>query len=313
MFVAASDSMDGSVTVMATEYQSWTLFAHGGFSLNELEAKIDELIVTQDKGAIWARIGEDSSCIAGAIALLKPRGFTFHHFARRTNEFVYLVWNNPSSSNKVPPFCTAYEGCSVVVLSPDETEVLLVLERGGWKLVSGVVEQGESALEACAREVEEETGVEVESRGGSTGFVGYYHMTYGRPDGTSDVHYCFTARAKARIEYDRAKTDGEISDFRWFPIRTLCEAARTWSDAKDAEAAALAEGGSDSVETEPRGQSIFRQRISIESLDSERTFSALSLLWLMNVADGKCLRSTRPRYAQFVGADDKPRIFDLIR
>ena len=160
MFVAASDSMDGSVTVMATEYQSWTLFAHGGFSLTELEAKIDELIVTQDKGAIWARIGEDSSCIAGAIALLKPRGFTFHHFARRTNEFVYLVWNNPSSSNKVPPFSTAYEGCSVVVLSPDETEVLLVLERGGWKLVSGVVEQGESALEACAREVEEETGPE---------------------------------------------------------------------------------------------------------------------------------------------------------
>ena len=313
MFVAASDSMDGSVTVMPSEYQSWTLCAHGRFSIDEFETKIDELIEQREKGALWARIGEDSNHIAAAIASLKPRGFSFHHFARRTNEFVYMLWNNPSVPNKVPPFSTAFEGCSAVVLSPDETEALFVLERGGWKTVSGVVEQGESALEACAREVEEETGVEVEVIRGPGSFVGCYRMTHGRLDGISDVHYCFRARAKARLEYDAAKTDGEISGFRWFSVRTLCEAARSWSAAKDAEAAALAEGGSGTADTEPSGQSIFRQRVSIESLDSERTFSALSLLWLMNVADGKCLRSTRPHYAQFVGADNKPRIFDLFR
>ena len=313
MFVAASDSMDGSVTVMATEYHSWTLCAHGNFNIDEFETKIDELIEQQDKGALWARIGEDSSRIAAAIASLKPRGFSFHHFARRTNDLVYMLWNNPSTANKVPPFSTAYEGCSAVVLSPDETEALFVLERGGWKTVSGVVEQGESALEACAREVEEETGVEVEVIRGPGSFVGCYRMTHGRLDGISDVHYCFRARAKARLEYDAAKTDGEISGFRWFSVRTLCEAARSWSAAKDAEAAALAEGSSGTADTEPSGQSIFRQRVSIESLDSERTFSALSLLWLMNVADGKCFHSTRPHYAQFVDANDQPHIFDLFR
>ena len=54
-------------------------------------------------------------------------------------------------------------GCSAVILSEDREKVLLTrrADNGQWCLPSGGAEPGESAAEACEREVWEETGLMV--------------------------------------------------------------------------------------------------------------------------------------------------------
>ena len=64
MFVAASDAANGSVMVAPSAHQSWSVCAHGAFSVEEFTGRVDNLLADHDKGAIWARVGEDSSRLA---------------------------------------------------------------------------------------------------------------------------------------------------------------------------------------------------------------------------------------------------------
>ena len=54
-------------------------------------------------------------------------------------------------------------GCSVVIFDKDREKILLTRreDNNQWCLPSGGMEPGESASEACIREVEEETGLQV--------------------------------------------------------------------------------------------------------------------------------------------------------
>ena len=54
-------------------------------------------------------------------------------------------------------------GCSATIFDKAREKVLLTqrADNGRWCLPSGAMEAGESAAEACAREVWEETGLEV--------------------------------------------------------------------------------------------------------------------------------------------------------
>ena len=57
-------------------------------------------------------------------------------------------------------------GCSAVIFDKDQKKILLTRreDNNQWCLPSGGMEPGESASETCIREVEEETGLQVEIR-----------------------------------------------------------------------------------------------------------------------------------------------------
>lgn len=100
----------------------------------------------------------------------------------------------------------------------DETEVCLIATQGGkaWQLAKGIIERGEPAEEAAAREVAEETGLRGELLQRLDKIEYWYVWT---EDGVSTrVHkfvYFFLLRYLDGVTEDH---DDEVDDARWFPI-----------------------------------------------------------------------------------------------
>jgi 8-oxo-dGTP diphosphatase len=105
----------------------------------------------------------------------------------------------------------------------DEAGGVLLIRRGdgqGWSLPGGVLEPGERLAEALVREVEEETGLQVEP----LRLVGVYsdpdvnHITY--PNG--DQIHLVSATFECRILGGHLRADGEESlDVAYFPPQAL--------------------------------------------------------------------------------------------
>ncbi len=90
-------------------------------------------------------------------------------------------------------------GCSAVIFDEAHQKILLTRrsDNGRWCLPGGHMEAGESVAEACAREVEEETGLQVQI----LRLIGVYsspHMLLTYADGNryQIVALCFEAEAK---------------------------------------------------------------------------------------------------------------------
>lgn len=101
-------------------------------------------------------------------------------------------------------------GVAVLVLREGR---LLLGKRGGeprkgfWDILGGFVDAGETAEEAAAREIREETGLEL----GDIRYFGSYPDTYGARN-EPVVSLCFTARAAGGIE----RADSDVAELRWF-------------------------------------------------------------------------------------------------
>lgn len=112
-----------------------------------------------------------------------------------------------------------------VVLGEDG-EVLLAV-RGdlrGWELPGGAVEEGEAAAVAVVREVEEETGLQVEVEH----HVGDYVRTGFRPH-TAKVYRCRATGGALRGNW-------EVRALRWFPSDQLPSTFFPWFHAPLADA-----------------------------------------------------------------------------
>ena len=90
-------------------------------------------------------------------------------------------------------------GCSAVIFDTARQKILLTRrsDNGRWCLPGGHMEAGESAAEACIREVEEETGLQVQIRR----LIGVYsspHMLLTYADGNryQMVALCFEAEVQ---------------------------------------------------------------------------------------------------------------------
>jgi mutator protein MutT len=113
--------------------------------------------------------------------------------------------------------------CAVGAIVLEKGEVLLVRRNrapalGQWSLPGGRVEWGETLREAIAREVREETGVDIEVEG----LAGIAERILPNDEGKTEFHYVildFWARPKSR---DLTPGD-DASDARWVPVAELNE------------------------------------------------------------------------------------------
>jgi ADP-ribose pyrophosphatase YjhB (NUDIX family) len=114
---------------------------------------------------------------------------------------------------------------------------------GHWSLPGGAQEIGETYAEACAREVREETGLEIEV----LGLIDVVDSISRDESGRVRYHYLL-ADVLARPRGGTLKAGGDVADARWFAEDEAC-ALPLWSETARiirqgfAMAAALTAGG----------------------------------------------------------------------
>ena len=185
---------------------------------------------------------------------LSEKGFVFHHYrkpghgdaedmdgprasmASRANsrsraitttvfgansEFVYYCYpgGTGDAEDPVPVYATSIEGATAVLLSTDETNVLLVWERGAWSTPGGAVNAGECKFEALVREVKEEVSATVDEKWGAY-YLGGWQAGRARDCLVNDNFSGFVVK----LEKDDFKVDEkEINQACFFPWKPLLE------------------------------------------------------------------------------------------
>jgi 8-oxo-dGTP pyrophosphatase MutT (NUDIX family) len=133
------------------------------------------------------------------------------------NPYLPLAEAICKANGKLQKQALAY-GC--ICLNPGMTHVLVVHHRVARNLFSfpkGKAREGESPMEAAARETLEEAGVDV-----SEEIVEEGALHYKRPQGKSDVIMYFALNVPMKEEME-SPSPMEIAKVRWIAIETLAE------------------------------------------------------------------------------------------
>lgn len=113
--------------------------------------------------------------------------------------------------------------CAVGAIVLEKGELLLVKRdrepaRGSWSLPGGRVEWGESLMEACVREVREETGIDVEVEG----LAGIAERIIPDDDGRI-IHHFIIHDFWAKPRAFEVRPGDDVSAVRWVDVQGLQE------------------------------------------------------------------------------------------
>jgi 8-oxo-dGTP pyrophosphatase MutT (NUDIX family) len=177
----------------------------------------------QNSGAIFVHV-----LVADAMhhewKFLLDLGFALHHSqTRRTaveshkvTELVFTKWCNPLvAEDKIPLYAGSKSGVAVMVLSPNNAEVLMVCQEipgkgPRWGFIRGSQPHGANLIATVVKEAHEETGVELDPASLS------HVATYASAGEPNDFCAFFVATAKTKHE---VKMDPfELRDAAWLPI-----------------------------------------------------------------------------------------------
>jgi hypothetical protein len=114
----------------------------------------------EGKRGVWLHL---PLLLSELIPVAVSQGFSYHH---ADNEVLTLIRWLPDTPSSIPPGPSHQIGVGAFVQN-GRREVLMVKERSGpaakyniWKVPTGLIERREDLVEACRREVLEETGVQ---------------------------------------------------------------------------------------------------------------------------------------------------------
>ena len=216
------------MTAAACDFDESPRDAYGGITVVVGEAGPPEAFAAALAAALdrWRRDGVRGVWLEVPAALVKylpaalERGFTLR--GGDATHVLCCAWL-PGGDSPLPPGPTHQVGVGAVV-TDRAGRLLLVQEavgpaQGRWKLPTGLCEANENLGEAAAREVREETGLEV--RPAEVLAVRHSH---GFHRGVSDVFFCVRCEA---IDEGAVLTPqaGEIARVAWRPVADAHDAA----------------------------------------------------------------------------------------
>lgn len=125
---------------------------------------------------------------------------------------------------------------ALVFLKQEQSRFILLIKRKNepfknlWALPGGFVEDGELVVNACQRELQEETGLNINSS--QLEFSKYYDKQ-GRDPRSRTITFAFTAEINEKME---VKGNDDAVEARWFNLQNLPKLAFDHTDIiQDAE------------------------------------------------------------------------------
>eukprot|EP00808_Paulinella_micropora_P012442 g81919.t1 len=177
-----------------------------------------ERLEKKGKGAVYVCV-PDELIVQGVAALLKARGYRFYTHIAETGELVYYRWQG-KGHDMVPHFATSIEGGGLVLLSQDESKVLVVMEHDRWTFPGGATGLNETTFETAEREAFEEAGVRLDQKA-KVWLVGGWNVAGSRERVINDHYLIYIGKAAS----EDIRVDGrEIKEAKWIEVSQLLEA-----------------------------------------------------------------------------------------
>ncbi len=164
------------------------------------------------------------STLTEYLKIFLEKDFYFHH--TRGNALYLCKWTDKKSRDKIPTFAHHHVGIGACILNQN-IEFLLIREKFSpsyananprkhlWKFVTGLIEEGESVVQATQREVKEEVNMEVDYQGCLT-----FSESYPNNQQISDICFFNLCTIKNELpSYTNIEIDKEeLSEAKFFKI-----------------------------------------------------------------------------------------------
>ncbi|CAJ0942077.1 unnamed protein product, partial [Mesorhabditis belari] len=166
---------------------------------------------------VWMKVPKEHSIL---IPILTSADFEFHHAQPKYLMMTKFLPNKGKANLPTYPFTQIGVGGITV---DDEGRFLMMREKQGiylgWKFPGGLMDPGESLLEAAAREVKEETGVDVEG----VALLGFRHMQNLKFGIVADLYFVVVMRLKPGGVHEPKPCVHEAAAAAWLSRKEIDE------------------------------------------------------------------------------------------